>query len=321
MFDFGIELETFLFNKPGSFSRSRRNQLFFKIPMEGRFNMYSREIKQIEDSSLKKIEYLKQSPWGYLLLSALAGAYIGFGIILIFSIGGPFSVSADAHFLKLIMGVSFGIALSLVIFSGAELFTGNNMVFAVGRLGNKVGWGAIVVLFVMCYVGNFIGSILLAFLVSKGGSLPDASHQLILKVSSQKMNLEPMELFIRGILCNWLVCLAIWMSNRTSSDSAKLMVIFWCLFAFIASGFEHSIANMTLLGYALMIPHGLDISIWGFIYNQIWVVAGNLCGGALMVGSIYWFIASNPEKKETAIEKVELSRLTKLQIQKHHSSP
>lgn len=253
--------------------------------------MYADEIEKMLGVAEKKIAYMRKSPLGYLLLSALAGVYVGFGIVLIFSIGGPLAKAGDPH-LKLVMGASFGIALSLVIFAGSELFTGNNMVFAVGRLSKRVGIPTILYLFALCYAGNLIGSVFVAWLVVKGGSLVASSVDLIVKTSGIKMNLPADELFLRGISCNWLVCLAVWTSGRTQNDTAKLIMVFWCLFAFISSGFEHSIANMTLLGMGLLLTHGPEISIAGYFYNQLWVVLGNLVGGGIMVGTVYWFAGS-----------------------------
>ena len=250
--------------------------------------MFKNEMQKIADASEKKIEYMKKSPLGYIILSALAGIYLGFGITLIFSIGGPIASAGGAAYLKLIMGASFGVALSLVIFAGSELFTGNNMIFAVSRLANRVSVGSIVMLFVMCFIGNFIGSAFLGWMVVEGGSLTEASQALVLKVAAAKMALGAKEAFLRGILCNWLVCLAVWISLRTKSETAKLIMIFWCLFAFIGSGFEHSIANQSLLSMAMFLPHGAEISLAGFIHNQIFVTLGNLVGGSAFVGLVYW---------------------------------
>ncbi|MFQ5451545.1 MAG: formate/nitrite transporter family protein [Nitrospinaceae bacterium] len=261
--------------------------------------MFANDIQKLSEVSEKKIQYMRNSPFGYLLLSALAGIYLGFGITLIFSIGGPIAQAGGGPFLKLIMGACFGIALSLVIFAGSELFTGNNMVFAVGRLSGKVGIPAIVLIFVLCYIGNFFGSVFLGWLVVKGGSLTGDSRDLILKVAAVKMNLSAGEGFLRGILCNWLVCLAVWMSTRTNSDSAKLILIFWCLFAFIASGFEHSIANQSLLSMAMFLPHGPEISFAGLMHNQLFVTVGNIVGGGIMVGTVYWFSTTDAGKRET----------------------
>jgi nitrite transporter NirC len=254
--------------------------------------MFKEEINKITETAENKIRYMQSSPGGYMVLSALAGVYVGFGIILIFSIGGPIHAGA-APFLKLVMGASFGIALSLVIFAGSELFTGNNMVLLIGNLKNKVSTGLMMKSWVLCYLGNLIGSVLLALLMFHADSLAESSKNLILQVSSMKMNTGAKELFVRGILCNWLVCLAVWLAVRIKSEAAKLIMIFWCLFAFISSGFEHCVANMTLLSMGLMLPHGADISLTGFGYNLTWVTLGNIVGGALFVGSAYWFASMN----------------------------
>lgn len=259
--------------------------------------MFGTEIDNLSAQAEKKIAYLKRSPGGYFLLSALAGIYLGFGIVLIFSIGGPIAAGGGGAYLKLIMGASFGIALSLVIFAGSELFTGNNMVFAVGRLSRRVGIGPILCLFGLCFLGNLAGSVFLAWLVVEGGSLSGAAHELIEKVAAMKMNLSPKEAFLRGILCNWLVCLAVWIALRTQNESARLIMIFWCLFAFIASGYEHSIANQTLLSLALFLPHGPEVSLAGFVHNQVWVTLGNMVGGGLLVGMVYWLAHREPREE------------------------
>ncbi len=264
--------------------------------------MYGEEINKITAAAENKIKYMQSSPAGFLVLSALAGIYVGFGIILIFSIGGPIHAEGGA-FLKLVMGASFGIALSLVIFAGSELFTGSNMILVIGKLQRKISTGLLLKSWFLCYLGNFLGSVLLAWLMIQGSSLAESSQQLLLKVTSSKMNLGAWELFIRGILCNWLVCLAVWMAVKMKSETGKLIMIFWCLFAFIGSGFEHCVANMTLLSLGLLIPHGAEISLAGLGHNLTWVTLGNIVGGALFVGMTYWSATSTKIKPVTQEDK------------------
>jgi nitrite transporter NirC len=114
-----------------------------------------------------------------------------------------------------------------------------------------VGAGPIIKLFVFCFVGNLLGSILLAWLVVQGGSLTAEPEALIVKVTAMKMSLGAKEVFFRGVLHNCLVCLAVWIVNRSEDDTAKLIMIFCCLFAFIGSGYEHSTANQSLMSLAL----------------------------------------------------------------------
>jgi nitrite transporter NirC len=234
---------------------------------------------------------LRTHPLGYFVLSMLAGIYVGFGIVLIFAVGAPL-MAVNAPIAKLVMGASFGIALSLVIFAGSELFTGNNMVMMIGVLRRNVSPLALCAVWLVSFVGNLVGSLALAWLVAKSGVLGAAPHLAIVeKTVATKMTLPAGTLFVRGILCNWLVCLAVWTAMRAKSDSGKLIMIFWCLFAFIAAGFEHSVANMTLMGIALFQPHGAAVSVAGFVHNLVPVTLGNIIGGGLFVGGAYWFAA------------------------------
>ncbi len=253
--------------------------------------MHHADHERIAGVAKKKVGYLDTSLGGYLLLSAMAGIYLGFGIALIFSLGGPLAAVASPA-VKLVMGASFGIALTLVIFAGSELFTGNNMIGAIGGLSRSVTWGQVIQLNFWSWFGNLIGSLALAWLVVESGVFAKGpTAEMIQKVAGVKMSLGPWELFVRGILCNWLICLAVWTAGRTTNDAAKIMLIFWCLFAFIGIGFEHSIANQSFLGMALFMPHEAAVSWAGFWYNQLFVVLGNIVGGGLFVGGLYWLVS------------------------------
>ncbi|MCC7362800.1 MAG: formate/nitrite transporter family protein [Dehalococcoidia bacterium] len=239
-------------------------------------------------AAAKKAAYLRANPLGYLIHSALAGAYVGFGIVLIFAIGAPLS-AAGSPFVKLAMGVSFGVALSLVIFAGSELFTGNNMVMAIGVLKRQASLRSAGGIWLLSFVGNLAGSLGLAWLVAESGVLGAAPQlDFVAKTATTKMNLAATDLFLRGVLCNWLVCLAVWSTFRVQGDTAKLVMIFWCLFAFIGAGFEHSVANMTLLGVALLQEHPDTVTWGGFVHNLVPVTLGNIVGGAGFVGIAYW---------------------------------
>lgn len=244
-------------------------------------------IETVSRAASAKAAFLREKPLGYFVLSALAGIYVGFGIVLIFAIGAPLS-AAGSPFLKFVMGASFGIALSLVIVAGSELFTGNTMVMTVGAVRRTVSPRALGSVWTFSLVGNLLGSLLLAWLVAESGAL-GASPQadFIQKVAGNKMTLPFDEAFLRGILCNWLVCLAVWSAMRLQSEAARLIMVFWCLFAFIGAGFEHSVANMTLLGIALFQPHADPVSWSGFVGNLVPVTLGNIVGGALFVAGAY----------------------------------
>lgn len=243
----------------------------------------------------KKSSFLKKSVSRYFLASALAGVYVGLGIILIFSIGGPLA-AAGSPAVKALMGASFAVALILVIFAGSELFTGNNMIMAIGGLTKKTSWLDVVKLWAVCYLGNLLGALALSGLIAGAGMFGTSgdSVPLLVKVAEAKGSAPFLTLFIKGILCNLLVCLAVWTSARTKNDMAKLTLIFWCLFAFIGSGYEHSIANMTVIGVGALVSETVT---WGhFWHNLIPVTLGNMVGG-IGLGAVYWFI-SNKDQAE-----------------------
>jgi nitrite transporter len=256
-------------------------------------------IIAVAGAAEKKNTLLGKSLPRYLVLSALAGAYVGLGICLIFAIGAPFA-AANSPFLKLAMGASFGVALSLVIFAGSELFTGNAMVLTMGVLTGKNKLSELVAVWGWSYLGNLIGSILLAMLIAWSGALAaDPQLSFVEKISAGKMALPFGAAFAKGILANWLVCLAVWISMRTTNVVALLVMIFWCLFAFIGAGFEHSVAYMTLLAIALFQPHGEAITWAGYVANLVPVTLGNIVGGGVVIGAAYHYVAIGQRRLET----------------------
>ncbi|MBI5723736.1 MAG: formate/nitrite transporter family protein [Planctomycetes bacterium] len=260
--------------------------------------MIDRSINAFVHASRQKAALLERSPLRYFLLSMLAGAYIGVGIVLILSLGSPLKAAGNP-WTATVMGASFAIALTLVLFAGAELFTGNNMILTIGSLSGCVSWRRTCKAWAVCYAGNLAGSLALALLVAHSG-LIDAPplNKFVADIAMAKTGLPPLQLFLRGVLCNMLVCLAIWMASATASEGTKVALIFMCLLAFIGSGFEHSVANMTVLGLGLLGPHlQCDVSLPGCLKNLLYVTAGNMIGGAVFVGACYWWIAKGGGQK------------------------
>ena len=242
--------------------------------------------------AVAKEDMVRNSVGKYWVLSMLAGIYFGFGILLIFTIGAQFA-GAGSVSVKVIMGVSLAVALTLVIFAGAELFTTNNMVMIVGCLKGKTGWGWMAWLWFVNYFGNLAGAVLIAWVIACTG-LADGTGNYISEVASAKMNDAWMTLFSKGIICNVLVCLAVWMVARTKNEAARILLIFLCLFAFVATGLEHSVANMAIFSVSLFASSS-DVSCAGFAYNQLPVVVGNIVGGGIF-GVMYWYAACAPDQ-------------------------
>ncbi|MGL4980762.1 MAG: formate/nitrite transporter family protein [Fusobacteriaceae bacterium] len=248
-------------------------------------------VEKVGCIGVVKKDYLKSSVIRYFLMSSLAGIYVGLGILLIFTVGGIASPVVGAFGVRILMGVSFGVALSLVVMAGSELFTGNNLVMTIASLQKKVSWAETLYLWVVCYLGNLFGSFLVSYLYYLTGLTkhfaPGAGD--VLKffevVGGVKAGPSFTELFFRGVLCNLLVCLAVWCSLKMTSESGKLIMIWWCLFTFITVGLEHSIANMTI--YGTLIFH--DPSFIGPMFkNLIPVTLGNTVGG-MALGAVYYF--------------------------------
>lgn len=254
--------------------------------------MFQEEYSMLAKAAENKTKFLKNNPVGYWIAAMLAGIYVGFGILLIFSAGGMIS---DQPYVKIIMGASFGIALSLVVMAGAELFTGNNLIMAGGVFNGTATVAEAGKLWVVCLLGNWTGSILLALIFWGAGLTKGPVGEFMANAAAAKMGIPLIPLFLRAVLCNILVCLAIWCGFRCKSESGKLIMVFWCLFAFITSGYEHSIANMTLLTVGILSPGSAAVSLSGYFYNILVVTFGNMAGGILFTAVPYYLISRKKE--------------------------
>lgn len=227
----------------------------------------------------------------YMVVAALAGAFVGVAVVLLVSVAGPLAASKNAS-AKLVQGAVFGIALTLVVFAGAELFTGNVMYMLQALHARSVTMLDLVAVWAASLVGNLVGSLGFAAMVNAGGTLATGAapgklgpgEALVKSVVTAKNAATGGQLFWRSVLCNALVCLALWMAGRSRSDAAKLVVLWWGLFAFVASGFEHSVANMTIFGLGIFEGHAHWADLWR---NLAWTVPGNIVGGGVLVGLAY----------------------------------
>ena len=256
--------------------------------------MFAEDYQSMSDAAVTKRDFLKNNFVGYFLLSMMAGMFIGFGVLLAFTIGG---LMDGAPVTKVLMGVAFGVALSLVVMCGAELFTGNNMVMVAGAMMRKVSIGDCIKLWIICWIGNALGSVLLAVIYHFTGLGDGAVGEFMASAALGKMSAGPIELLCRGVLCNVLVCLAVWSSFKCKTEAGKLIMIFWCLFAFITTGFEHSVANMTLLTVGLLRPCGEALTIGGLFYNLGIVTLGNMLGAICLVAFPYYIGQKQAQNK------------------------
>ncbi len=247
--------------------------------------MYSETIEQFAKQAEQKVASLAAAPGAHFVRSMLAGMYVGASVVLVFVVGATLPPSVQ----KLVMGVCFGGALTMVIFAGSELFTGLNLVLTLGVLRGKTSFGALLANWIITWLGNLAGAALLAWMVVQSGILDaEPVSTFVVAAVDKKMNMAAEPLFVRAVLANWLVCLAVWMSARSENDAARILLIWWCMFTFIACGYEHSVANMCTLTMGMLLPHGVTIGASGYAYNLGVVTAGNVIGGGGFVGVMVW---------------------------------
>jgi len=251
---------------------------YVHVSMEG--------YENLRTAGEKKIKLFRKGKTAYFVYSMMAGIYVGLCMILIMVIGG---LVGHVPGLKVLQGASFAAALSFVVFAGAELYTGNVFVMTTGLMQHtvipKIAFGLVW----FCWLGNLAGSILIAALFMGTGQLQGPILEMVNYTVSAKTDPSFMALFARGILCNLLVCLAVWCCYRMNSESGKLIMIFWCIYLFVVCGFEHSIANMTLFSMEVMAGVSGERFV-RILLNLIATTLGNYVGGAALAFA-YWPIA------------------------------
>lgn len=251
-------------------------------------------------------------PLAVFILSILAGAFIAFGALFATTVGAV-NIGADAVIpygvMRLLTGIVFCTGLILVVVGGAELFTGNNML-VMAWAGGKVTTRAVLANWVIVFIGNFVGAIATAALVFASAQYTFGGGGVglnALVIANGKSSLAFVPAFMLGVLCNALVCLAVWMCYGARTTIDRVVTIIPPISAFVAAGFEHSIANIYFIPTGLFIKEGASESFWkgigklpadfpaltwdNFIFaNLIPVTAGNIVGGSVMVAAVYWFV-------------------------------
>lgn len=227
-----------------------------------------------------------------LVLAFLAGVYIAMGGLFSLIIGYGFpSMSGAPGLQRLLSGLVFPLGLMLVVFAGAELFTGNNAVLVPGALERRYGWRKVLSNWILVYAGNFTGSLFFAyFLVTLPGMLSaDAWQSAAVGIAEAKVSMPWLTVFLRGIGANWLVCLAVWLGMSANDAAGRMMGLFFPVMCFVAIGYEHSIANMFFIPLGMM--HGASVTVADFLLtNLLPATLGNIVGGAVLVGAIHWYI-------------------------------
>ena len=235
-----------------------------------------------------------------LLLSFLAGSYIAFGGLLAIKVGAgiPQIKAANPGLAAFLFGGVFPVGLMLVVMAGAELFTGNTALLIPALKQKKITYRAIAKNWTLSYFGNFVGSLFVVYFFVSATDLliQDPWYSATIEIAENKVNQGFIPLFLKAVSCNWLVCLALWLTVSSNQVSGKILGIWFPIMTFVTLGFEHSIANMFFI--PLGIFQGADVT-WMefFIDNLVPVTLGNIVGGAVFVGMIYSYVYLDKENK------------------------
>lgn len=255
-------------------------------------------LEQVEKLSLKKERIFDTGKLRYLIRAILASMFIGFGVIVAFRTGSYFYV-VDSPWAYPMAGLTFSVAIILIAYGGADLFTGDTFYHTYAAIRNKMSWLTVSKLWLYTYIGNIIGAILFAFLIYATGLFNEPEiNSFLLTVTDKKMTDPVSELFFRAILCNWLICMAFFVPMSMKDDIAKMTAMVLFVFGFFISGYEHSIANMCTFAIALVTDNPGAVTSEGIIRNLIPVTAGNILGGAIFMGVVYYYI-NRPFLNET----------------------
>ena len=243
-----------------------------------------------------------------LVLAVLAGAFIAFGALFATNTVAGTAGAWPWGVVRLLSGLVFSLGLILVVVGGAELFTGNNLM-VIAWAGRMISFGRLMRAWALVYLGNFVGAVGTAVLVFLSGQYTfggGAVGRAALDIAAAKAALPFFEALVLGVLCNILVCLAVWLSMSARTVVGKIYAIVPPVAAFVAAGFEHSIANMYFLPVALLVKGGAGADFWSAIAatpgdyagltlaaaiaNLVPVTIGNIIGGGVFVGAVYWFV-------------------------------
>lgn len=247
-------------------------------------------LEGLRKKAVKSTQMLRMRPLEYLVRAMLAGVFIGFAIIFTLkAINGLYLNESPVT--TLVGGLTFGVALVLIVYGGAELFTGNTMYFTTSTMRGFTSKMDTFKVWTLCFIGNGLGGLAFALLFSQTGIIQELGMEnWLFAVSETKIHHTTWEIFTRAIFCNWMVCLAIFIPKNMKNELAQIMMMMILVAVFFASGFDLVIANMALFSLALVVPHPEAISFAGAIHNLVPALLGNIIGGALFMGMVYTWL-------------------------------
>ncbi|MEH7382992.1 formate/nitrite transporter family protein [Bacillus sp. JJ1533] len=251
--------------------------------------METRPLSSIEKLAMSRRDTFQNSRLIYFLRAVLASMFIGFGVIVAFRTGNFFFMQQSPVAFP-VAAITFGAAIILIAYGGGDLFTGDTFYYTYAALRKRMQWKVVGQMWVYSYIGNIIGALFFAFLFFMTGLFQgEAVNEFLLTVAYNKTQLTTSQLFFRGILCNWLVCLAFFLPLGMRGDGPKIFIMMLLVFCFFISGYEHSIANMCTFAVSYVMDHPDSVTVNGVIHNLIPVTVGNLIGGGGFMAWMYFY--------------------------------
>jgi formate/nitrite transporter len=271
--------------------------------------MSAREPQEMAEAAVTTGAKKVDRSWDRVLLSSfLAGAYIAFGGLVAITISAGLDPGTWGTLPTLFTGAAFTLGLVLVLIAGSDLATGNMMLVPLSAMRGKVDMSGVARNLLLVLLGNLLGAVFVAFFLAvqtgvigladaDPGSTAALTHERLASIALDKSSEHTAwQTFLRGVGCNWLVCLAVWMSLATTSVSGKVLVIFFPIMAFVAMGFDHVVANMFFLPAAIF--SGVPDITWGDVLaNWVLAGAGNLVGAVIFVSTSYWYLFLKDQPK------------------------
>lgn len=256
-------------------------------------------VEKAAEAGFAKIRLLQDDSARYMLRAVGAGMALTLVVFVFWVLKQNLR---DSSMGAVIASAFFGVGLIIIVFTNTELFTSNNMYLTVSSREDRTSWKQAALLWISCYFGNLAGAILVALLLLGAGSLDHlpADHALF-DGAVHKAHQTGTVIFIKGILANWIVCLAVRVALRCKEEVAKILVLLLIVFIFVYLGFEHSIANMGT--FALAILGGSTLTFGDALHNLLYSTAGNVIGGVLFVGLPFTYL--NPREREEQMAQVQ----------------
>ncbi|MEC5384856.1 formate/nitrite transporter family protein [Uliginosibacterium sp. H3] len=254
-------------------------------------------VEKAVTTGRRKISLLTDDAPRYWLRSVLAGMYLSIVVIVFWTLTQNLH---DSPFGKVIASAFFGVGLSIIVFTNSELFTSNNMYLAASSGAHRTTWRQTAWLWTACWLGNFVGALLLSLLLLGAGVLTDLPPEHALHAGAlHKAHQTATVIFFKGILANWVVCLAVWIALRVKEDITKIVAMILVVFMFLYLGFEHSIANMGT--FLMSMLAGGSLSAADAAFNLVFSTAGNIVGGGLFIGLAYQYLSPGSVEEPPAI--------------------